>query len=118
MIHLSKLLFTSLSSTVSSIFLRENSNLLIGVIYLYLILNFSHLLHVHNKVSHFFCFTFLFLFFFFWSKERLQDQHFLILYTFVKFVHYLPFLCANVYNICYFLCVYNVNLNFKYKVNI
>ena len=113
MIHLSKLLFTSLSSIVSSIFLRENSNLLIGVIYLSLILNFSHLLHIHNKVSHFFCFTF---FFFFWSKERLQDQHFLILYTFVKFLHYLPFLCANVY-ICYFLCVYNVNLNCKYKVN-
>ena len=56
MIHLLKLLFTSLSSIVSSIFLRENSNLLMGVIYLFLILKFSHLPHIHNKVSHFFFF--------------------------------------------------------------
>ena len=56
MIHLLKLLFTSLSSIVSSIFLGENSDLLMGVIYLFLILKFSHLPHIHNKVSHFFFF--------------------------------------------------------------
>ena len=38
-----------------------------------------------------------------------------MLYTFVKFVQ---FFFANVYNICYFLCVYNVSLHYKQKVNI
>ena len=38
-----------------------------------------------------------------------------MLYTFTKFVQ---FFFVNVYNICYFLCVYNVSLHYKQKVNI
>ena len=62
MIHLSKLLFTPLSSNVSYIFLRESYDpspkkkkkgesydLFMGVIYLSLFVIFSHLLYIHNN---------------------------------------------------------------------
>ena len=42
-----------------------------------------------------------------------------MLYKFAKSIQYLS-LFANVYNICHFLCDYNVNvsLHFKYNVNV
>ena len=48
MIYLSKLLFNYLFIIVYYIFSRENFDLQMRVIYLSLILKFSHLLHIHN----------------------------------------------------------------------